>query len=125
MLVSAENIEQPNMLVEAEQMMMLAQSAGAETAMAILTAFKNSNAEILNDLGNHAQSMNYDEVAKSAHALKGSAGNLGATALAEQARLVEVACKNKDADQLAVLLEALPATIDETAFALEAIIASA
>ncbi|HYB95932.1 MAG TPA: Hpt domain-containing protein [Vicinamibacterales bacterium] len=50
---------------------------------------------------------NIEEVYRSAHSLKGSAGNVGAHALAEVCRLIEERGKSGDAAALPALVDAL------------------
>ncbi len=122
MLSSADKIEMETPLVEADQMAALTAAAGVETAMAIIAAFKNSNEELFEALTNQIRENDYLEAAKSAHALKGSAANLGAIALSETAREMEIACKEKCTADLEQKLQALQALMDATTTALEEVV---
>lgn len=92
--------EQPAHL-QLEQVDGLITAAGADGALAILDAFQRSTSDLLKsietDLSNNALS----EASRTAHAIKGSAANVGAEALADAASAIEVACK--DGDQSAAL----------------------
>lgn len=74
----------------------LVSAAGADGALAILDAFQRSTTDLLKsievDLANDALS----EASRTAHAIKGSAANVGAEALSEAASAIEIACKEGD-----------------------------
>ena len=83
-------------VISGDQMEMLIASAGVDTAKAILDAFWKSNDEIVAAMTVHLENANFTEASASAHALKGSAANLGATRLTERAKLIENACRAQD-----------------------------
>ncbi len=85
-----------NSVIDSEQLTTLASAAGLEAASAILDAFWKSNDDLLNLLRENIANQNFDEISKAAHALKGSAFNLGATQLAERAKSIEDAAKEAD-----------------------------
>ncbi|MBB4657552.1 Hpt domain-containing protein [Parvularcula dongshanensis] len=83
-------------VIEAEQLTVLAHAAGKEAVEPILDAFWQSNDELADQLSNALSSQDIDAIAKAAHALKGSASNLGAVRMAETAREIEYAGKASD-----------------------------
>lgn len=83
-------------VINSDQMDMLIGSAGIDTAKAILDAFWKSNDELLSALTEHVAAGNIAEASASAHALKGSAANLGAIQLSNRARAIEAACREND-----------------------------
>ncbi|WDI32050.1 Hpt domain-containing protein [Hyphococcus flavus] len=82
--------------LQEEQVDGLVAAAGADGAMAILDAFNRSTVELLNAIGENLREGLLDDASRTAHALKGSAANVGAAALAESGTEIEEACKNGD-----------------------------
>ncbi len=111
-----------SMVIEPEQIKTLVASAGVEMTQTILDAFWTSNQEILVNLQSQLADGALDEAAKSAHALKGSAANLGAVVLAEQARLLEIACQAMEALSAREVMEAIPESISKTRAAFETLL---
>jgi HPt (histidine-containing phosphotransfer) domain-containing protein len=109
-------------IIEPEQIETLVASAGVEMTQTILDAFWTSNQEILVNLQSQLAGGDLDEAAKSAHALKGSAANLGAVVLAEQARLLEIACQAMEAPSAREVMEAIPDSISRTRAAFETLL---
>lgn len=101
-------------VIEAEQLRSLAEAAGVETVLPILDAFWASNDELLAALDAALGTDDADAVAKTGHALKGSASNLGATALAQIAKAVEMAGKAGDVRAARDAAARLPGEIEET-----------
>ena len=62
----------------------------------ILELFEDTTPEIIDTLDKAADEGNIETVKKSAHSLKGSAGNIGAKALEEAMRDIEAACADKE-----------------------------
>ena len=87
----------PVQLLDREQIDSLVEAAGVEGAREILAAFHRSTHELLAKLKDELGRGDLDEAARTAHALKGSAANVGALALSGAARIVEDACKSDDA----------------------------
>ena len=83
-------------MIDGTQLRVLAEAAGKEAVMPILDAFWQSNDEILRQLESDLSAGDADGAARSAHALKGSASNLGATCVAETAKQIELAAKAAD-----------------------------
>ncbi len=102
-----EPLRQEPALLQAEQVDGLVAAAGVEGALAILDAFHRSTVDLLGVMGEDLRQSALSEASRSAHAVKGSAANVGAQALAESASAIEIACKNgQDAFALAKLEEA-------------------
>ncbi len=109
-------------IIEPEQIETLVASAGVEMTQTILEAFWASNQEILVNLQSQLADGALAEAAKSAHALKGSAANLGAVVLAEQARLLENACQAMEALSARKVMETIPDSISRTRAAFETLL---
>lgn len=62
----------------------------------ILELFKDTTLEIVESLEKAANEGDFEAVKRSAHSLKGSAGNIGAKALHEAMRNIEAACAVED-----------------------------
>ncbi|MEM9495250.1 MAG: Hpt domain-containing protein [Pseudomonadota bacterium] len=93
--------------IESEQFDSLLSAAGAAVAKEILAAFSRSTEMLFGEVSDHLAKADYDEAAKSAHALKGSAANVGAKRLAQTALKIEEACRaNSLADAQAALAAA-------------------
>lgn len=89
--------DQPQFSVlDREQIDGLVEAAGIDGAREILDAFHRSTQELLAKLKDELGRGDLAEAARSAHALKGSAMNVGALALSSAARFVEDACKADD-----------------------------
>ena len=106
-------------LIDGEQVRVLADAAGKDAVMPILDAFWQSNDELLEQLEAAIASGDADAAAKVAHALKGSAGNLGANAVAETSKVIEIAAKANDLEGAKTASILLPDQIagSKTAFA--------
>lgn len=81
-----------------EQVDGLVAAAGVEGAKEILDAFHRSTADLLEALGSQLSDAEMDAALATAHAVKGSAANVGAKRLAETAARIEEACRDMDAD---------------------------
>ena len=79
-----------------EQVDGLVAAAGVDGAREILDAFHRSTADLLEALGSQLREAEMDAALATAHAVKGSAANVGAKRLAETAARIEQACRNKD-----------------------------
>lgn len=82
--------------LQAEQVDGLVAAAGVDGAIAILDAFQRSTVDLLSVIGEDLRTGALSEASRTAHAVKGSAANVGATALAESAAAIETACKDGD-----------------------------
>lgn len=83
-------------VLDREQIDSLITAAGVEGAREIVEAFNRSTGELLARLKSELERGDLVEAARTAHALKGSALNVGAVALSSAARIVEDACKTDD-----------------------------
>ena len=100
--------------IEPDQITVLAQAAGKEMVEPILEAFWESNDELADALGRALSAADADAIGKAAHALKGSASNLGATQLSETAREIELAGKQGDLAAARTSYDRLPVDIEVT-----------
>ena len=104
--------EQESILVgsiQTEQLDGLIEAAGCEGAREILNAFWRSTSDLLGALETQIAQTDFNAAAQTAHAIKGSAANVGAVGIAEKAYQIELASKasNKDgADACLVQLKA-------------------
>jgi HPt (histidine-containing phosphotransfer) domain-containing protein len=106
-------------LLEPEQIDSLLDVAGVDGVKDILAAFWRSTDELSADLSRCAATGEYSQAARTAHALKGSAANVGAQRLSEAARDVELKSKNGDLAAMRDAVERLAAIYCETRAALE------
>lgn len=99
------DLNQPQDNLEAhlliEQVDGLVAAAGIEGTREILDAFWRSTTELLETLSSQVTQSSLEPAAKTAHAIKGSAANIGAHKLAETATAIEQACKDDNDDLLA------------------------
>lgn len=91
--------------LHAEQVDGLVAAAGVDGAREILEAFWRSTLQLLGNLSNELRDNAHDLAAATAHALKGSAANVGAQRLADTASHLEEACKKGDGEKAAGILE--------------------
>ena len=111
-------------LIDGEQIRVLADAAGKEAVMPILDAFWQSNDELLEQLEAAIAANDADAAAKVAHALKGSASNLGANAVAETSKRIEFAAKASDLETARAASSALPGQIEGSKAAFTELMAS-
>lgn len=112
-------------LLDREQIDSLVAAAGVEGARDILDAFHRSTVELLNKLKDELGRGDLGEASRTAHALKGSALNVGALALSNAARVVEDACKT---DNVSMAIGQLPGAgeqFNQTVAALESVLSNA
>ncbi len=83
--------------LQMEQVESLIAAAGVDGTRAIMDAFQRSTITLLNMLTDGLRGGALDEAYRTAHAVKGSAANVGAQLLADTAAAIEVACKAGDA----------------------------
>ena len=88
-----------------EQVDGLIAAAGIEGTQEILDAFWRSTTELLETLALQVTQGSLELAARTAHAVKGSAANIGAHRLSETATAIEKACKDGDNDLLAGQLQ--------------------
>lgn len=106
-------------LLELEQIDGLLDIAGVDGVKDILDAFWRSTDELSADLARSVEGGESGQAARTAHALKGSAANVGAMRLAEAAREVETLTKSGDLATARAAIERLAAIYRETRAALE------
>ena len=82
--------------IDLEQINGLIEAAGVAGAKEIMVAFWRSTETLLMSLDEQLAAADYEGTKAAAHALKGSAANVGATDIAEFARAVEAASDAKD-----------------------------
>ncbi len=107
------------LLLEYEQIDGLLEVAGVDGVKDILGAFWRSTDELAADLARSIEGGEGGQAARTAHALKGSAANVGALRLAEAAREVETLSKSGDFATARAAIERLAAIYRETRAALE------
>jgi HPt (histidine-containing phosphotransfer) domain-containing protein len=111
-------------LIESEQIDSLLDAAGIDGVRSILEAFWRSTDKLSAELARNVSEGEIAEAARAAHALKGSAANVGANRLAEAARIVETLSKSGDIGAAKEALLRLAAIYRETRDALERHIAA-
>lgn len=94
-------------IVDFSQVDALLDAAGREGVMEIMRAFWRSTDDLTARLSRQIDSSDLVEAARTAHAIKGSAANVGASLLASAARTVEAFCKNGDVEAAAGALPTL------------------
>lgn len=93
--------------LEVAQIDALLAAAGPDGVREIYNAFWRSSGELLDVLANQISAGDCAGAASSAHALKGSAANVGASGVAQSAAQIEDASKGDDVETLRNLLAAL------------------
>lgn len=106
-------------LVERAQIDSLASAAGADAAKAVMNAFWSSCEDLLSSLEHAVEAADFAEAARNAHAVKGSAANVGATRMAERARLIEMGCRDSALDATTIGVKRLAADFRATRNAFE------
>jgi HPt (histidine-containing phosphotransfer) domain-containing protein len=110
-------------LIDAEQIGMLVEGAGAEAVRPILDAYWQSNDELILQLRLGIEAGSPETIATTAHALKGSSGNLGAVLVARRAQTIEIAAKAGNLGDVRALFDKLPEDIEATRNAFEQVLA--
>lgn len=98
--------------IQLDQVNSLVSAAGVDGARAILEAFQRSTTELLTSMRDGLRGGALVDASRDAHAVKGSAANVGAQLLAETAALIEKACKAGDAASAADMLSDAQARFD-------------
>ncbi len=88
--------ESPAAHLQVEQIDSIVAAAGVEGARDILDAFWRSTMELLEGLASQIAEGDFGLAAQTAHAVKGSAANVGAQLLSTTAATIENACKSGD-----------------------------
>lgn len=84
-------------LIDFSQIDALLSAAGRDGVNDIMDAFWRSTDNLADRLRLQLEEDDFIEAAKTSHAIKGSAANVGACRLATAARTVETFCRNRDA----------------------------
>lgn len=111
--------------LQLDQVNGLIAAAGVDGLREILEAFWRSTASLLEGLTAQAQGRSYDEAAQTAHAIKGSAANIGAQRLADIATEVEDACRSQDDQKLDACVTAIHNDFDAVRVLFDAHLAAA
>ncbi len=90
--------------LQLDQINSLIAAAGVDGTREIMDAFWRSTTDLLATLTSQLNDNAYGLAAGTAHAIKGSAANVGAMRLAQTAALVEDACKSGAGEDAAKLL---------------------
>ena len=98
--------------LQIEQIDGLLEAAGVEATRAILDAFWRSTSDLMASLSEQVSGNALDLASQTAHAVKGSAANVGAQRLAETTAMFEAACQSGDHK---AVIETLDAVIEDFA----------
>ncbi|MEM9705941.1 MAG: Hpt domain-containing protein [Pseudomonadota bacterium] len=101
-------------MIETEQLDGIIAAAGVDGASEIMAAFWRSTDDLLLELRNAVEAGDFAGVGAAAHALKGSASNVGAALLADNARDIEDHARNSDKPAVASALTALEGALAST-----------
>lgn len=123
--LAAGHSRSPAQVLDREQIDSLISAAGVEGAREIVEAFNRSTGELLARLKSDLERGDLQEAARTAHALKGSALNVGAVALSSAARIVEDACKTDDVARAMDQVTGAKDHFAETAAAFEDVLSNA
>ena len=91
--------------IEVGQIDSLIAAAGKDVTREIIDAFWRSTQELLEALTAQLNDCAYTHAAGTAHAIKGSASNIGAARLSDTVAKLEVALKSENAQEAATLLD--------------------
>lgn len=92
----SEPLQSEDAHVQTEQLDGLVAAAGVDGARAILDAFWRTTSELMASMNTHVSDNALDLAGQTAHAVKGSAANVGAQRLAASAARFETACYSGD-----------------------------
>ncbi len=107
-------------LVDYAQIDGLLEAAGRDGVAEILIAFWKSTDQLAEQLRGEIAAGSFVEAARTSHAVKGSAANVGAQLLANAARNVENCCKSQDAAGAVAAIGRLAVIYAQTRKALDA-----
>lgn len=93
--------------LQVEQIDGLIAAAGVDGTREIMDAFWRSTSDLLNKLATELATPSLADAAKTAHAIKGSAANVGAARLSQRAAAMEASCKNGAGEETNGLLSDL------------------
>ena len=106
--------------IQADQIDGLIAVAGVDGARDILDAFWRSTNDLVAKLDIALAAHDFGEAAALAHALKGSAGNVGADAICVATKTLELCCKSEDAAACESALSFVKADVKTTSEAFAA-----
>ena len=105
--------------IDSSQIDGLVDAAGREGALEILDAFWRSTQSLLASLRAQLAAADAAEASRTAHALKGSALNVGATRLSRMARAIEDRCRSNDPAGALAMMDCADRSYAETVAAFE------
>lgn len=105
----SEPLEHQDAHLHIEQVDGLVAAAGVDGARDILDAFWRSTADLMETLSTQVRQNALDLASQTAHAVKGSAANVGAQRLANTTAAFEEACRQGDQEAVENALEAVRA----------------
>ncbi|MEM8937534.1 MAG: Hpt domain-containing protein [Pseudomonadota bacterium] len=91
----------------------LIRAAGVDGTREILKAFWSSTRDLTAQIRQMRNAHDYVSAAAAAHAIKGSAANVGAAALADIANEIEAAFQSGDAKRIAACVELIESNVAE------------
>lgn len=83
-------------LLNEEQLLGLVKVAGKDGTREILDAFWESTSNLIDLMRLHVENADVESAASTAHAIKGSAANVGASSLHEKAQMFETFCRTQN-----------------------------
>ncbi|MEK7265698.1 MAG: Hpt domain-containing protein [Pseudomonadota bacterium] len=101
-------------LIDFSQIDALLSAAGRDGVNDIMQAFWRSTDNLTAQLRTQLEAEDFIEAARTSHAIKGSAANVGACRLATAARSVENGCRNRDSASAIAALDDLLLAYAET-----------
>ena len=105
--------------IDLQQINGLIEAAGIAGAKEIMVAFWRSTTTLLDSLDQHLAAADYKSIIEAAHALKGSAANVGASDISEFARAVEVGAREEDLEAAIDANDLLKDSVDAARIALD------
>ena len=115
----------PNTVLDREQIDALIAAAGVAGTREIIDTFWKSTDRLIAELRDHLGAADLTAAARTAHALKGSALNVGAMKLSCAARGLEDACKTGDVTAASARLSSALEFYNETVVAFDRALADA
>ncbi|OFX05298.1 MAG: hypothetical protein A3E78_04760 [Alphaproteobacteria bacterium RIFCSPHIGHO2_12_FULL_63_12] len=101
-------------LIDFSQIDALLSAAGRDGVNDIMRAFWRSTDNLTSQLKRQLEDEDFAEAARTSHAIKGSAANVGACLLSAAARSVETDCRNSDAASAIAAFDDLLSAYQET-----------
>jgi len=107
--------DQKHQYLQRDQLDGLVAAAGVGGASDIMDAFWRSTATLVDALETAITENDFDEASKLAHALKGSAGNVGAGAICSKTKILEACCKDENLGEAKDIIIELHKIVETTA----------